>query len=103
VNFGLTESNFQSIVRVLSNHSSIDKAILFGSRAKGTNKLNSDIDIVLVGDSITLTEKFKIDQEFDDLMLPYQFDTLLMHTITNLDLLEHIESVGQIIYKNSEI
>jgi predicted nucleotidyltransferase len=103
VNFGLTESNFQSIVRVLSNHSSIDKAILFGSRAKGTNKLNSDIDIVLVGDSITLTEKFKIDQEFDDLMLPYQFDTLLMHTITNLDLLEHIESVGQIIYKKSEI
>mgnify|MGYP001260898837 CR=1 FL=1 len=101
--FGLTESNFDSIVQVLTNHSSIDKAILFGSRAKGTHKLNSDIDIALIGDSITLTEKFKIDQELDELMLPFQFDTLLMHTISNMDLVEHFERVGQIIYKKSEI
>lgn len=101
--FGLTESNFQSIVQVLTNHPSIDKAILFGSRAKGTHKLNSDIDIALIGDSITLTEKFKIDQELDELMLPYQFDILLKHTITNMDLVEHIERVGQVIYKKSEI
>jgi predicted nucleotidyltransferase len=82
----------------LNLHPEIEKAILFGSRAKGNYKPASDIDLTLVGDDLTLTIQQTIENELDDLLLPYKFDISIYHTISSKELLDHIERIGQLFF-----
>ena len=45
-NFGLSVNAIEWITRVLKVFPEIEEAIIFGSRAKGTEKPGSDIDII---------------------------------------------------------
>ena len=48
-NTGLTEYDWKIIKEIISRYSEIEEAILFGSRAKGTYRTGSNVDIALVG------------------------------------------------------
>lgn len=96
--FGLTTKQYEAIATVFSNYSQIKTVVIYGSRAKGTHKPYSDIDLTLIGELIDLTILQKIELELDDLMLPYKFDISIFNTIENNDLLEHINRKGQIFY-----
>ncbi len=100
MNYGLKETQIEQIVTVLNKYKAIDKAILFGSRAKGNHKPASDIDLVLVGDALNLTLLGQIELELDDLLLPNVFDLSILHQIANPDLIDHINRVGIVLYKN---
>jgi hypothetical protein len=41
----------------------------------------------------------QIENELDDLFLPYTVDLSLYHQLTTIELLQHIERVGQIFYQ----
>lgn len=101
-NTGLNDSDIKKIQTVLNLHQEIEKAILFGSRAKGNYKPASDIDLTLVGDELTLTIQQKIENELDDLLLPYKFDVSIYHTISSTELVEHIERVGQLFFQKEK-
>jgi len=101
-NTGLNDSDIKKIQTVLNLHQEIEKAILFGSRAKGNYKPASDIDLTLVGDELTLTIQQKIENELDDLLLPYKFDISIYHTISSTALVEHIERVGQLFFQKEK-
>jgi len=94
-NSGLNNEVVEKIQGVLSLHSEVDEVVLYGSRAKGTYKPASDIDITLIGTSLDLTIQQKIENELDDLLLPYKFDLSIYHQISNKDLIDHIERVGK--------
>ena len=96
--FGLTEHTLQLIINCISNFTSIDSAVLYGSRAKGNFKDGSDIDISLKGKNLTLKDVLKLENEIDDLLLPYKFDICIYHQINNPDLIEHIDTLGIEIY-----
>ncbi len=96
--FGLNENTLTSIINCLSNYHNIDSAILYGSRAKGNYKDGSDIDITLKGANLTLNDILKLENEIDDLLLPYKFDISIFHQINNIDLIDHINRVGIEIY-----
>lgn len=72
--YGIDESYWEEIKSVFSQFPKIKKAILFGSRAKGTNKPFSDVDISLVGEDLQTTDLLKVHTKIDDLLLPYEFD-----------------------------
>ncbi len=99
--YGLEQEDIQKINTVFKNHTSIEKAILYGSRAKGNYKPYSDIDLTLVGKNLTLSEQFSIETELDDLLLPYKIDLSIYHKIENQDLIDHIDRVGIVFYENS--
>ena len=101
--YGLKDIHIDKIKSVFSNYSDIDKAIIYGSRAKGNYRNGSDIDLTLIGESIDLTLLQKIENELDDLLLPYQIDLSLYHKIENSDLLDHIERIGVEFYKKEII
>ncbi len=92
--FGLSEQNTTLIQTVLARHINVEKAILYGSRAMGTFKPGSDIDLTLCGAALTDAELGNIEMELDDLLLPYQIDLSLLATIDNPDLADHIARVG---------
>ncbi len=97
--YGLSKSHYEQIMEVFMAHPEIETVILYGSRAKGTQKSYSDVDITLISKNIELTQLLKIDTELDDLLLPVKFDVSLYFHIDNKDLMEHINSFGVIFYK----
>lgn len=96
---GLKEQTIESICEVFARHPLVEKAMLYGSRAMGNFKPGSDIDLTLFGESLTSLELGVIDEELDDLLLPYQIDLSIFHRIENTDLREHIERVGVVFYR----
>ena len=99
--FGLKESDIELIQSVLSNYKEVDKVLIYGSRAKGTFKPASDIDLTLLGEKLNLTIQYKIENDLDDLMLPYLFDISIFNQISNTDLVEHINRDGIVFFQRS--
>ena len=75
--------------------------MLYGSRAKGTHRPGSDIDLTLCGGALNHTLLTRIDNELDDLLLPYQIDLSLMSSLSHPALLDHIRRVGVVLYAKS--
>lgn len=95
---GIKNTDQKRIVEVFSHYKEIEKVVLFGSRAIGNNKLNSDLDFTIYGQGLNLSLLIKIESEFDDLLLPYKFDLSVYHQITNTELISRINRVGKVIY-----
>ncbi len=97
--FGLHEEVVEKIRGVLARHPRVERAVLYGSRAKGTHKPGSDIDLTLHGEALTSHELGIIADELDDLLLPYQIDLSVFDQITHEALQEHIARVGVVFYQ----
>lgn len=101
--YGLPDSAIQKICTVLSHYPQVDKAILYGSRAKGNFKNGSDIDLTLHGSKeLTLNVPYRILDELDDLLLPYTIDLSIYNKISDADVIEHIQRVGVTFYDKNE-
>jgi predicted nucleotidyltransferase len=100
---GLSADTVAKIHRVFAQFSKIDKAVLYGSRAKGTARPGSDIDLTLFGDELDQTTVARIFSALDDLLLPYQFDISIFNNISQPDLIDHIRRVGAVFYEKSPI
>ncbi len=92
--FGLKSEIIKKVNCIFAKYPQIEKAILYGSRAKGNYKTGSDIDLSLLGQDLTLSIVYEVELEIDDLLLPYTFDISIFNQISNLDLIEHINRVG---------
>lgn len=99
INTGLEEYVVKSLNESFVTFPEIEKVILFGSRAKGNFKEGSDIDLVLIAPKLTLTRLNKLENQLDDLLLPWKIDMVLQHHIDNHDLPDHINRVGIAIYE----
>lgn len=97
--FGLKPTTISAICSVFGRYPELEQAIIYGSRAKGTYRDGSDIDLTLVGDALSYTQLNRIETEIDDLLLPYMMDLSLYSQINNVELKEHIRRVGQLFYQ----
>lgn len=100
--FGLYESVLNQIKVVLENNPEAKKCIIYGSRALGTHRPNSDIDLTLTGENLNFSTLLKIENELDDLFLPYQIDLSIMSKIDNQNLINHINRAGKVFYKRNQ-
>lgn len=99
--FGLKQSTVGQITHVLRQYAEIERAVIYGSRAKGNYRPGSDIDLTLVGPSITHRHLLSIEQQLDDLLLPYLFDLSIFSHIENSDVIAHINRVGLVFYERA--
>ena len=77
--YGLTDKELQYIVSLLSENSKINKAVLYGSRAKGNFKPFSDVDIALFGEELSQKDVKELLVEINDSNFPYQVDLVVWH------------------------
>ncbi len=99
---GLSDATVAFIHAVLRRYPQVERAILYGSRAKGTAKPGSDIDLTLIGgDDLTLEVLLRIMREMDESSLPYRFDLSIFRSITDPEVREHIERVGVLFYERT--
>ena len=96
--FGLSERTIERIRAVFARHPVVETAVLYGSRANGTHKPGSDIDLTLYGEGISQKEMDRILNELEELDLPYSIDLSVFSRLTHAQLREHIERVGVVFY-----
>ena len=98
--FGLTSSEIEQIRSVVTQFPEVTQVLVYGSRVKGNYRASSDIDMTIM-DNIDWPLFNRIETELDDLMLPYQIDLSIFSQIENDNLIDHIQRIGQPIYKAS--
>lgn len=96
--FGLSEATIKRIHDIFDQYPVIDQVIIYGSRAKGHDKIGSDIDLTLCGDRITHQDFLEIFRKLDELSIPYTIDLSIFTRIDNPDLKAHIQRVGKLFY-----
>ena len=83
--FGLDEKVIKDIVSIIEKYNEVERACIFGSRARGDYRKQSDIDIALFGENLTNTINTKIYFEIDDLYLPYKIDLINFNSLGEED------------------
>lgn len=88
--YGLSNEIYEKIINIIRKYNY--EFILFGSRARGDYKTNSDIDIAIK--EVRKEDIYKIQNDFDLLDIPYTFDLVFIKADTNKELLISIKSEG---------
>lgn len=101
--FGLSEVEISTLHQLFCRFPTIERVVIYGSRAMGTHALFSDIDLALYGTSISKDDLSKLIFEVDFLLLPYNLDISVYHRITNPDVIFQIDRVGQLLYSKPVI
>ena len=96
--FGLPEDIITKLNQVFEANPKVDKAFIFGSRAKGNYRPDSDIDITIKGSDITLDDILKMQVAFEEKDINFKIDLVHYDTIKEKALIEHIDRVGIEIY-----
>jgi predicted nucleotidyltransferase len=99
MSFGLSDIDIEKIKNVFGRFPQIEQVIIYGSRAMGNYRPNSDIDLTVKGLSISLDILNKITQNLDDLLLPYLIDISNFKQLDNPEFINHIERVGKVFYQ----
>jgi uncharacterized protein len=100
MNYGLLQRDLDEILQAFVRFPEIEEAILFGSRAKGNYKPGSDVDLAIKGAKIdhqcvaTLSSLLN-----EETLLPYYFDIVHYENITEIELRQHIDRVGKVLYR----
>lgn len=95
VKFGLSSKTRLALQEVFKSNSKIKSVIIYGSRAKGNYREGSDIDLTLVAPDMNQSELLRLENQIEELMLPYKIDLSLFHYIENPDVVEHIKRAGR--------
>ncbi len=91
---GLKEKHKEAIIAEIEKNIRVERAVLFGSRAMGTNTITSDVDIALYGDSLTLIDQAKLSATLKLIPMAQSVDLVLFNKIDYLPLIQHIQKYG---------
>ena len=97
--YGLSDSDIAQIIEVFAKTPNVSVVILFGSRAKGTHKPGSDIDLAIAGPDIVHDDIMSIYTRLDQLGMLYTFDLQNMNVIKDAEVLDHIQRAGVVFYE----
>ncbi len=86
----------EEIIRI-SKEEQAGKTVLFGSRAKGTARERSDIDIAVEG----VKDFDAFCEKIDEIEILYTIDVLNLETCRNQLLMEDIKAYGRKIYEEA--
>jgi predicted nucleotidyltransferase len=84
-----------SDIKALAEKCNVNKVILFGSRARGTNHSRSDIDLAIEGGDTT-EFKLSVDEELWTLLF---IDVVVLNDNTSHELLDEIKRDGVVLYE----
>ncbi len=99
--FGFTERNHRTIQSIFEKFSSVKEVILFGSRASGTFRPYSDIDLCLMNADFDQQQHLAIIDAFEESDLPFFTDILVFHRLQNEALKNQIKETGKLIYSKA--
>jgi predicted nucleotidyltransferase len=100
--FGLSDDELEILDGLFRSYSGVQKVILYGSRAMGTYRPGSDIDITLIADEgFSFDDLVRLEGDLADSNLPYFVDVSIFHRLTGQNFIEHIRRVGKVLYERT--
>lgn len=97
--YGLKDRDMTHILEAVRTFPEISEVVLFGSRAKGTEKPGSDVDLAIKGAAATYDTAVRLAGILnEEKPIPYFFDVILYDAIAEPRLIEHIDRVGVVLY-----
>lgn len=98
--FGLSAAAMDSIREICGRFPRISRVIVYGSRAMGTFREGSDIDLTVIADGdFTHDDLRRMADAFDDSMLPYLVDLSIFAELRSPELQDHIRRRGKVLYE----
>jgi predicted nucleotidyltransferase len=86
--FGLSQEIIASLRRVFSEYSEVERVLIFGSRAKGTFRDGSDIDLAVLAPTMSDERFSDLWNAIDDLPIVFKTDVLHFDRLRNIPLKE---------------
>lgn len=96
--FGIKDSLLKEIISILKKYPKVERAYIFGSRARGDYTKVSDIDIAVEGQNIESELLNFIEDEFFYLNTALEFDLVNLSQINKAPLQDNILKEGVKIY-----
>ena len=90
--FGIPDEVYKNIKKIVESNPKY-KIKIFGSRARGNYKVNSDIDLA-VFENVSAQDEFKIRNELDKINTAYKIDLVFVNDKTKKELLKSITEEG---------
>ncbi len=95
---GLSIEQWKKIEKIFSHFSTIERVLVFGSRAQGNYSSGSDVDLAIQGQNFSHSDLLllsgRLNEESD---LPYQFDLVDYKKVQKKEFKEHIDQVGLVV------
>lgn len=88
--FGLDQDILDKILAVLTGHPAIERAVIYGSRAAGTFKNYSDIDMAVYAPAMSDQEFARLHFELDELPIVFKIDVVHIDRLENENLRQKI-------------
>ena len=92
--FGLSDRDVKTLQDIFKKYPDVKNVFVFGSRAKGTYKQGSDIDLAIMNEGVQDMFIRKMKSDFEDSSLPYVVDLVNYPTLKHPELKNHIDRVG---------
>lgn len=74
---GIASNHLETVKVILLRHVPDREVWIFGSRATGTAKQFSDLDLAVIGTTpLTLSVRASLDNDFDESELPFKVDVV---------------------------
>lgn len=93
--FGLAERHYADFVRIFRRYQQIEEVLIFGSRAKGTDKPWSDFDLAIIAPTMSDSKFSQLWVEIDALPLVFKLDLLHWDRLPQERLKEKIREEGK--------
>ena len=100
--YGLSDTTIEKIDAVLASFPEVNKVVLYGSRATGSYKPSSDIDLTMHGADLPSALRGTMADKLDDLLLPYMIDLSVFAELKHPELEAHIQRVGVVFYERDD-
>lgn len=99
MNSGLRDEDLNNIITIMQQFSEIEKAAIFGSRAKGNYKPGSDVDIAIWGNDISFSTLSRLHAILEEESpMPYFFDIVDYSHLNHKELKSHIDRAGIVFF-----
>ncbi len=97
--YGIRINLYNELINTIKKFG-IKKAIIFGSRARGEYKDNSDIDLAIIFNNNDKDNFIKLQTKLEELQTLYKFDIIDFNGIKDDKFKSEIEKDGIVIYEN---
>ena len=99
----MIENNLKlQLEEIFNKYSEIDKVLLFGSRARGDNKYNSEVELCIIGESLSHLTLAKINMDINEIDTHLSFDVLAFNELSKEELIKNIIREGVVIYNGKK-
>ncbi|GBC96596.1 hypothetical protein HRbin16_02402 [bacterium HR16] len=98
----IRERDLKILQAIFSRFASVRRVLLFGSRATGTARRASDIDLAVVAPEMSPSEWTELAEQVEESSIIYRIDLVRLDTLPEGTLKEYILREGIPIYQAGE-